>query len=154
QIMHAINRNNAFRIVPRGHSTRLRLSCGGLAMSLFRVMRGPAIADYQFTVIDLASPNATYVMGINNIGQIVGAFEDDSHHTHGFLDGVTIDVPGATNTSVNGINDAGQVVGNYSGDHYISRGFMWSSDGGFTTIDVSEVVDQTFANGINNADQI
>ena len=56
-------------------------------------------------------------LGINNAGQIVGAYSDRSG-THGFLLDVngsytTLDVPGAIATDPFGINDVGQIVGNY-----------------------------------------
>jgi uncharacterized membrane protein len=61
-------------------------------------------------------PGATYTLasGINDAGQIVGAFSDGIT-THGFLDTAgsftTIDVPYKIESYALGINDAGQIVG-------------------------------------------
>jgi uncharacterized membrane protein len=58
----------------------------------------------------------TVAWGINNFGDIVGTYDDQTAE-HAFLlkDGVysSIDFPGATDTGVLGINDADQVVGFY-----------------------------------------
>jgi hypothetical protein len=56
-------------------------------------------------------------LGINNLGEIVGQYEDDrgDHGFHRRIDGriTTLDVPGSANTSANDINDFGVIVGNF-----------------------------------------
>ena len=92
----------------------------------------------------------TSASSINDVGQIVGDFDD----SHGFVYSggsfTTIDVPGATRTVAAGINDAGQVVGNFY-DSAGSHGFVYSG-GSFTTIDVP--LPQPWLSGINAAGQI
>ena len=59
----------------------------------------------------------TFTGDINNLGQVVGAYEDEDGVVHGFLfhDGVytTLDFPGAANTNLLSINDHGEIVGTY-----------------------------------------
>ena len=121
-------------------------------------MLGTAWADYNFTQIDAANANATYVLGINNGEQVVGyTVDENSHHNHAFLldfsgayDQFDAPYAGVTDTVASGINDAGQVVGTYVvGFH--SHGFALSDD--YTMIDVPDGAD-TRVNGINNAGQI
>lgn len=58
--------------------------------------------------------------GINDLGQIVGYYEDEDHNTNGFLysDGTytTINVPGASSTIPTAINDLSSIVGYYDGN--------------------------------------
>jgi probable HAF family extracellular repeat protein len=63
--------------------------------------------------------------GINDIGEVVGYFQDANRVFHGFVlvDGsyYPTDVPGATSTAVLGIDNAGDIVGQYydsNGDAY------------------------------------
>ncbi len=157
--MHAIDKSRPSRVISRRLSAVTRLFCGLAAMGLPLVIIGSAIADYDFTQIDGANPNETYVLGINNgqPPQFVGyTFDDDSRHYHGFLADLlgygTIDVPDATDTVARGINDAGQIVGRYTTADGRDHGFMLS-DGAYTMIDAFNAHD-TWANGINNAGQI
>jgi len=90
-----------------------------------------------FTTIDdpSAKPGTTEAFGINNMGQIVGQFQDHSG-LHGFLRSggtlATVDDPSGSGLDVQalGINDAGQIVGLFDSIH----GFLLSG-GVFTTID-------------------
>jgi probable HAF family extracellular repeat protein len=72
-------------------------------------------ADGSFTFIDAPGATATFVEGgINNLGDIVGDF-DNSTGTHGFLLSggmfTIIDAPGARATFAIGINDLDQIAG-------------------------------------------
>jgi probable HAF family extracellular repeat protein len=71
----------------------------------------------SFTQIDVPGATDTTAFGINDTGQIVGAFFDSAGVAHGFLDAggnfTQIDVLGATRTDAYGINDAGQIVGRF-----------------------------------------
>jgi probable HAF family extracellular repeat protein len=96
------------------------------------------------------------VTGINDRGQIVGAFFDSMlGMSRGFLlDGTTltfIDVPGADGTEAFGINDGGEVVGQFF-SNTDSVGFV--TDG--VTFTPIEVPGQAFteAHGINDRGQI
>jgi len=68
---------------------------------------------------DVSFPGA-YTCGvydINNLGQMVGSYQDNAGIYHGYLiDGQTytsLDIPGALNTMAYGINDNGLFVGSY-----------------------------------------
>src|SRR5712692_4568515 len=86
----------------------------------------------SFTTIDAPGANYTFVYGINNAGQILGAYD-----VHGYLEStgsfITIDFPGATFTEASGVNDTGQIVGTY-GIGPANHGFL-DSGGRFTSID-------------------
>lgn len=73
----------------------------------------------QFVTLDEpnAAPEGTNADGINDKGEIVGAYIDPAGVVHGFLEAdsnfTTVDFPGADATTCQGINNAGQIVGNY-----------------------------------------
>ncbi len=111
-----------------------------------------------------ALPGATDAEGINNAGQIVGAFETGDGRVHGYLLSggafTTIDFPGALGTYAFGINKSGQVVGMalYVSPTFFVHGFLFSG-GTFTIIDPPGAVqipyqDTTAAMGINDSGQI
>jgi hypothetical protein len=106
--------------------------------------------------IDVPGANETFVYGINDAGQIVGAYLDSTLE-HGFLlsggNYSALDVPGAFWTDAQGINDSGDIVGTYA--TYSSgpaHGFLLSG-GSYTTIDVPGAM-VTRAEGINDSGQI
>jgi len=83
-----------------------------------------------YTTIDFpAATFGTAAIGVNNVGQIVGAWANST--LHGFLlsNGTctSIDYPGAQGTVATGINDAGQIVGYYYGgeDESGQSGFLY-----------------------------
>ena len=124
-----------------------------------------------FTTID--HPDAvgeTGALGINNRGQIVGAYTDAEGTIRGFLldDGVftPIDHPDAgaapgTGTQALGLNDRGQIVGAYldaeGGIHAFlrdkGRGAQ-RGEGVFTTIDHPDGAGRSIAFGINDRGRI
>jgi probable HAF family extracellular repeat protein len=100
----------------------------------------------------------TRVFGINDIGQIVGYYQQEispQNRLHGFvLSGgiyTTLDVPAQTVTAATGINNAGQVVGTtytpFSGG--TTHGFLYSG-GSYTTFDMPGAMFGTGAHGINS----
>ena len=97
--------------------------------------------------------------GINDLGQIVGAYLytnwEDIYEFHGFLysagNFTTIDAPGALDTYPQGINNAGQIVGYFDG--YGTHGYLFDTDGSYTTIDPPGS-SYTWVFGINNVGQI
>src|SRR5439155_80019 len=116
-------------------------------------------ASYVFDPIDVPNAVFTVAEGINNRGQVVGAYADELFGpNHGFVyNGIgftTIDFPDGSDTIAFGINNHGQIVGSYlsQGQH----GFIYRSKKYvFTSIDVpSAGVFLTRANGINNRGQI
>ena len=101
---------------------------------------------------DIPGSTATYALGINAAGQIIGGYLAGSNH--GFLrmsDGSykTIDVPRSTDTQAEGINDSGQIAGRYfAGGN--THGFLLSENV-YTTFDVGL---DTEALGINDLGQM
>jgi len=112
-----------------------------------------------YTTIDDPSATSTQAFGINDMGQIVGSYGNESG-SHGFLYSggtngtyTTLDDPSATQgTFAQGINASGQIVGYYknaSGTH----GFLYSG-GTYTTLDDPLATNGTQAFGINDMGQI
>jgi uncharacterized membrane protein len=68
----------------------------------------------RLTRFDVPGSLATGALGINNAGQITGAYDDAAGRHHGFVlrrgRYTTIDGPGRTVTDAWGINDRGQIV--------------------------------------------
>jgi len=113
---------------------------------------------YSFTTIDNpAGAGTTNPRDINNAGQIVGSYRDNTGN-HGFLfqNGVftPIDDPlAAANTTANGINQSGQIVGSYVDANNATHAFLFK-DGMFFTIDDPLATKGTVALDINTAGQI
>lgn len=89
-----------------------------------------------------AGPAGTAGFAINDLGEIVGTYNDASPQQlqHGFLRGsdgliVGFDPPGSQFTSPQGINNDGSVVGYYFDAAGNGHGFLRSRQGKFTTID-------------------
>ncbi len=100
------------------------------------------------------------VTGMNNADQIVGEYDDNQNHTHGFIYNAatglfeTINAPNSLGgMTVAGINNEGQVVGSYY-DGVSSHGFVYdSSSYTFETVDVPGAY-STGLTGINNSGQV
>jgi predicted chitinase len=86
---------------------------------------------------DPEADNVTVATGINNSGQIVGYYYDDSGDQHGFLKGSggysTLDA-GGVDTRAYGINDSGKIVGWFDNGSS-TQGFV-EQGGKYTTLDV------------------
>ncbi len=99
----------------------------------------PFKSAYSFFSVPGAA-NGTCANGINDLGQVAGAFADASGVFHGFLkDGesyTTFDVPGATSTGANWINNNGEIVGSWGGPSGSYQGYVRSVDGQITIVDV------------------
>jgi probable HAF family extracellular repeat protein len=54
------------------------------ACGLLAILTGPALADYDFTALDVPGATETFADGINAFGQIVGAYTAGGT-THSFL---------------------------------------------------------------------
>ena len=68
------------------------------------------------SLIDVPGSTGSDLGGINEVGEIVGTFQDTAGRSHGFARTptgtfVTIDMPGATATNLNAVNSNGQIVG-------------------------------------------
>jgi uncharacterized membrane protein len=118
---------------------------GSMRGAIFLWRRG------RVTRIDAPGATITQPLGVNDDGDIVGAYIDAvpnpddpyAHYDEGRLrrfvlrDGrfTTIDFPGGDGTKVSGINDRGQMVGYYDdNDLGVSHGFLLSR-GRFTEAD-------------------
>jgi probable HAF family extracellular repeat protein len=83
--------------------------------------------------VDVTGALATVAVGINNLGEIVGYFQDAGLNLHGFLQNpgkllVQVDYPGASATEFYGVNDAGQIIGSSStasGSNYAVQNFLY-----------------------------
>ena len=139
-----------------------RLICRMLVLSVVFSDVGLAQADLIYTTLDLPGATDTQALGINNAGQIVGAFEAGGLQvpSHGFLLSggayTQLDVPGTVSGTVaSGINASGQIVGTWGGT--TGSGFLLSG-GNYTSINVpsswASPVQGTLANGINDSGQI
>jgi probable HAF family extracellular repeat protein len=102
--------------------------------------------DGRLTTFDVPGASATEAAKINDDGQIVGRYSedtplvDDSERVHGFVRDrrgivTTVDYPGAQHTLPTGINDGGDVVGHYVNARGATHGFLWK-DGRFTQVDL------------------
>ena len=114
-------------------------------------------AGSSITYSPITVPGAidTFVLGINDLGAIVGVYNSATPGGHGFLYSggafTLLDYPGALGTYVSGINDAGQIVGIYYDQSEADHGFVYSN-GTYTPLNVPGA--STAAFGINNSGQI
>ena len=104
-------------------------------------------------------PNSTgsYAYGINDAGDVVGWYVDQSGITHGYLlksgKFTKIDPPGSTLTNAWGINTAGVIVGTYIGTDGVYHGFV-DNAGTYTTFDAPNGSLLTQLTGVNNKNQM
>jgi probable HAF family extracellular repeat protein len=126
--------------------------------------QGYLLDDGRFRRIAVPGATGTLPFGLNDRGQIVGAYDDARGHTHGFMYERgryrTIDVPRVTGTTPEGIsgsgafdiNDRGEVVGAYVGRDGHTHGYLWRR-GRFRIIDAPGATDST-AFSINGRGQV
>lgn len=130
--------------------------------------------QFDYTVLNVPGAVSTSVFGINQTGEIVGAFTDAAGSTHGFLGKVvlkkTADPLGGSHllvdktsaftpldpkdsfaTEAHGINDQGQIVGEF-GSAKGHHGFIYQG-GRFTTLEPPKA-SASAATAINAAGQI
>lgn len=104
----------------------------------------------------VGAARVTYAHGINDAGDIVGAFMDASERGHGFLrtsSGYSrVDYPGASDTSIFDINNAGDFVGWYNDGAGGIHGYVRDAQG-FQTVD-HPGSNFTIIHGINSAGDI
>ena len=113
----------------------------------------------DFTTIQVPGTDLdqTIVHGINDLGQIVGSYWNNSKK-YGFIyDGstyTTVEVPGSLGTEIYGINNDGHIVGLYNDAETVPHSFVYNGID-FTTIQLSsDGLDQTMVHGINDLGQI
>src|SRR5436305_15258573 len=95
---------------------------------------------YTFTTLNDPSAGTnggegTSANGINNAGQIVGAYIDSINKTHGFLysggNYTTLNDPSAPNaTTATSIDNVGDIVGFFTGNNGNDLGFRYSISSG------------------------
>jgi uncharacterized membrane protein len=111
--------------------------------------RGFLYVGGTFTQIDVPGADGTDVNGINDFGDIVGAYYD-AVGGHGFLYSrgifTTIDVPGAVYGAAYGINNSGRIVGYYVDTIQGRHGFEASPVPEPVSIDIKP---GSYPNGIN-----
>jgi hypothetical protein len=112
---------------------------------------------YNFQTIDFPEATGTSVLGLNDLGEMVGEYGDAQGDEHGFTfskrDGFkTIDFPGAAQTEAFAINNTGSIVGFYVDQSGAQHGFLLVGDH-FIPLNVPGAVD-TDAVGINDQGDI
>jgi len=122
------------------------------------IVAGSGVKTYSnFTVNGtFIGDDLTFNYGINDEGNLAGAYVDSSGVEHGFEDTpsgpVTIDYPGATETVATGLNNLGQVVGAYNTPE---SGFLYTGPGQFTSVNcpapVCPGIRDSYPTGINDA---
>ena len=97
---------------------------------------------FSFRTFEVPGARRTVASGIDDIGQIVGYYDDSAAATHGFvLSGGTfgtLDFPGAAFSQALGIGARGEIVGTYrmpSESALNFHGFLRSPNGRFARID-------------------
>jgi uncharacterized membrane protein len=120
-----------------------------------RIAGASAYAQFTFTSIDFPGATFTATFGINNHGDIVGAYRiEPPRHALLIKAGQFIPLAPATILGTNfsearDINDRGEIVGQFIGDDGLFHGFLLSK-GVLTTLDFPGA-SQTSAFGINES---
>jgi len=129
--------------------------------SFFGVSNSPSAdcaghLEIQATLIEFPNAPITVALGINDHGQIVGIYWDQSYNVHGFTydhgQYAKLDYPGSIETDLNGINNTGQVCGYYLDIFGLPHGFVYSQ-GTFYPVNFPGAPD-TAAYGINSRGDI
>ena len=97
-------------------------------------------ADGSYTFFNLKHSVSVVVIGINDIGSVVGWYGDASGAEHGFVrktDGSveTFDAGYGNQFRTSGINRPGDVCGRFEDDHEDFHGFVRTADGTLTVFD-------------------
>jgi uncharacterized membrane protein len=129
--------------------------------SFFGVASSPSAScighlEIQPTLIEFSNATVTVADGINDRGQIVGVFIDQSNIVHGFIydrgQYTQLDHPGAIETDLNGINNSGQIAGYYLDVAGLPHGFVYFH-GTFSPVDFPGATDSAPL-GINSRGDI
>ncbi len=123
-------------------------------------LHGFSLIEGHFNKIDVPSAALTNVFGINDRGDVVGAYADVADAMHGFVLHATgggfetIDAPKASRFTVaTGINTRNDIVGYYRDRSGMTHGFLLRN-GQYATIDGPNGVGDTQALGINGRGDI
>jgi hypothetical protein len=127
---------------------RLRLAV--LTISALALVPAALADPPRFTTINYPGAAATYVLGINPGGDIVG-FYDDNSGEHGFAlragTLISFDYPGATWTDAYGISPQGDIIGQYGLADNTTHGFLLRN-GSFYPVEVPGPNDAGKANSM------
>jgi probable HAF family extracellular repeat protein len=104
-----------------------------------------------------ATAHDTQAFGINDKGEVVGAFQAlPDERFQGFIESsgvyTTLDVPGADETFAQGVNNKDDVVGYFIDGSNKTQGFL-ESNGAYATLSVPGAF-ATFAEGINDEGEV
>jgi probable HAF family extracellular repeat protein len=110
------------------------------------------------SMIKFPTAKSTQAFGINNAGQVVGAYVDLKNVSHGFLFSAgtykSIDIANAKSTIAVGINKAGDISGTYVDQSSQEHGFLLHKNGTLTVINYHGATNGTVVGGINDHDQL
>jgi len=125
----------------------------------YSVIEYPGTVDFQpCGSFAYQGAQGTAALGINNNGQIVGAYSDctnnDASYQFLYSGGVfsPISYPGAAATIISRINNAGEIVGSYTDSNGVTHGFLYAG-GTYSSIDYPGAA-STQSSGINDSGQI
>jgi probable HAF family extracellular repeat protein len=174
-----LSKDNAISTTPYGINSAGQIvgsyTTGGISLNPLRRIHGFLYDNGTWTTLDNPSTadNAlgvafTEAHGINDSGQVVGAYTDGMAAIHGFLyengTWTTLDDPSAADnasgvafTQAYGINDSGQIVGYFGDSNASAKGFVYSSGSWTTLSNPSAGIGSqqgTFPRTINNSGQI
>jgi hypothetical protein len=123
-------------------------------------LHGFSLIEGHFNKIDVPGAGLTNVFGVNDRGDVVGAYTDAANTMHGFVlhstggGFETIDAPKASRFTVaTGINTRNDIVGYYRDRSGLTHGFLLRN-GQYATIDGPNGVGDTQALGINGRGDI
>jgi len=124
--------------------------------------RGFLLDHGRLTRIDVPGAAQTQAVGVNNLGRVVGEYQNPDGTYHGFVwhkgRSTTIDLPGAAGTSPVDINNRGQIAGFTLDDPVTlagARGFLLAKGvgGPFTPVDVPGAP-RNLVRGLNDRGQL
>lgn len=110
-----------------------------------------------YTWVEYPGADQTVIRGINDLGDVVGEYENLDGVRHAFVrtggSFTTIDVPLARASRARGINNHGEIVGFWEDNSGLRHAFTRDPDGIFTTFDYPGAV-ETLLGDINDAGEI
>ena len=116
--------------------------------------KGLVAQAYTYVEINFPGADSTTPSGVNDASQVVGFWEDNNEHLHGFYwDGTNysnLDYPGASDTEALGINNSGEISGVYWTNAGGSAHGFTLSNGTYTSYEVPGFSGQTNGAGINS----
>lgn len=139
-----------------GRFRKISLAVSGIAaLAGFAIPAAALAADYTYTTITIPHSTASYVVGVNESGMVLGAWQDSGNVPHGFTYSKagklkTFDYPGAAYTLPLGLNRKGDIVGTFQNacPDCDGHGFVYAG-GAYKQVDEPPAI-QTQLSGIND----